>query len=301
MMRPGNPILPLILAAGLSLSFTTGGWTAEPARPIVAASILPLADFVREVGGRHVRVELLVPPGAEPHTYALRPSQMVMLSKAHLLVLNGKGLEYFASKLRGAVRNPGLRVVVTASGLAPYSNPGGDARLPRGEADPHVWLDPLLAVIQVERIRDALSNLAPSLSDDFMANARRYIGRLRALHREFGDALAALPRRRFIAYHAAYGYLAARYGLEQIAVSVGDATPSPARVAEIVSLARRERIGIIFAEPQFSRQAVNILAMEAGMTVSVLDALGSRPDSTYISLMRSNLHRLRAALDLPTR
>jgi zinc transport system substrate-binding protein len=83
----------------------------------VAASILPLADFARQVGGERVSVEALIPPGASPHTYELTPAQLQAVSRAHALVLNGVGLEYWADKVIAATDNPDLVVVTTSEGL----------------------------------------------------------------------------------------------------------------------------------------------------------------------------------------
>jgi zinc transport system substrate-binding protein len=167
-----------------------------------------------------------------------------------------------------------------------------------GGVDPHVWLDPQLAILQVARIRDALSALDPARAEAFTRRATDYMHALQALDAQYRNALRDAPVRRFIAYHGGYGHLAARYGLEQIPVLQGDSLggPSAARVAEIITLARREGLGTIFAEPQFSRRAVTALAQEAGLRVSTLDALGTTPDSTYIAMMTRNLEQLREAL-----
>ena len=268
----------------------------------ISVSILPLADFTRQVGGDAVAVHVLVPPGADVHAYDLRPSQMKTLQRCRLLILNGLGLEPFAGKLRALMERRRIPVLEAGAGLALGAEAGeahGDEEAHgHGGMDPHVWLDPQLAILQVARIRAALSALAPARADAFSRRASAYMAALQTLDGRYREALHGAPVRRFITYHGGYGHLAARYGLEQIPVLQGDSLggPSAARVAEIISLARREGLGTIFAEPQFSRRAVTALAQEAGLRVSTLDALGTTPDSTYIAMMTRNLEHLRGAL-----
>jgi zinc transport system substrate-binding protein len=142
------------LLAGLVL----GGLPAETAggsdRILVAASIAPLADFARQVGLDQGEVITLVPPGACPHTYELKPSQVRRVAEARLLILNGAGLEYWAKKLIQGAGNAGLRVVDTSQGI-PLIDAGAHG------ANPHIWLDPQQAMLQVKHIRDALGRADP--------------------------------------------------------------------------------------------------------------------------------------------
>ncbi len=320
-------MLPRRIAAALlalPLAVLLGLGAAPPAAaeaPLtISVSILPLADFTRQVGGDAVEVHVLVPPGADVHAYDLRPSQMQTLQRSRLLILNGLGLEPFGGKLRALLARRRIPVLEVGTGLAPGADPEpaheeeseGEHEHGHGDedghghghggVDPHVWLDPQLAILQVARIRDALSALAPAQADAFTRRAANYMQALLALDGQYRAALRGAPVRRFIAYHGGYGHLAARYGLEQIPVLQGDSLggPSVARVAQIIALARREGLGTIFAEPQFSRRAVTTLAREAGLRVSTLDALGTTPDSTYIAMMTRNLEHLREALFPPS-
>lgn len=305
----------LALAAALVAALAA---TIEPARaegvgaPLhVVASIAPLADFAREVGGDRVAVEQLVPPGQNPHTYALKPAQMRALTRARLLVLNGMGLEFFGEKIAEAAGNRGLVVLRSAEGLVAGGSPLNAAPATHGardhddedEADParnpHVWLDPVVATAQVERIRDALGALDPAGRAVYEANARRYLGELAALHREFRTALATVRTRQFIVFHPSFTHLARRYGLEQVAVVSSGGTeqePLPRRIAAVIETARRLRARAIFAEPQFPRKAAETIAAEAGIAVAYLDPIGAGPRSTYLGTMRANLRALVAAL-----
>ncbi len=286
--------LCLLMTLALGLGLALRGVDAGAQAPLpVAASILPLADFARQVGGERVAVETLVPPGASPHTYEPTPAQLRLLSRARVLVLNGVGLEFWADKLISAARNPRLIVVRTAAGLPILASdpdePGGN---------PHVWLSPLGAIHQVEAIRDALIRADPAGADGYRANAERYVGRLRALDQEIRATVATFRTRKFIVYHPAWAYFARDYGLEQAAVierSPGQ-EPSPAEVAAIIRTARAIGAKAIFAEPQFSTKAARVIAEESGAQVLLLDPLGRPPTYRYLDTMRYDLAQMRKAL-----
>jgi ABC-type Zn uptake system ZnuABC Zn-binding protein ZnuA len=252
-----------------------------------------LADFARAAGGERVRVEILVPPGASPHTYNLNPAQLQAVSTARLLVLNGIGLEFWADKVVSAAGNPGLEVVTLSEGLKILA---GEADEPGG--NPHTWLSPLNAMRQVEKIRDALVRVDPAGAPVYRLNAERYLEELRALDSEIREAVAGFSSRQIISFHAAWSYFAAEYGLQEAAVieSRPGQSPSPAEIVAIVKTAREIKAKAIFAEQQFSPKAAEAIAAECGAMVLLLNPLGEPPDYRYIDLMRSNLRRISLAL-----
>jgi zinc transport system substrate-binding protein len=288
-------MINLLLLFVVSLAACSGAITpaANDTRLPIAASILPLADFARQVGGDRVSVETLIPPGASPHTYELAPAQLQAVSRARVLVLNGVGLEYWADKVISSANNPDLVVVTTSDGLDIIA---GDEHAAGG--NPHVWLSPLNAIHQVEMIRDALIQADPEGAEVYRANADRYIAELRTLDRDTREVVAAFSNRTFIAFHAAWVYFARDYGLEQAAAveTTPGKEPSPAEVAAIVQTARAIGAKAIFAEPQFSPKAAEVIAAESGAQVLFLNPLGQPPDYRYIDLMRSNLDEMSRAL-----
>jgi len=259
----------------------------------VVASILPLADFVRQVGGDRVSVETLVPPGASPHTYELTPAQLRAVSQGRVLVLNGIGLEYWAEGIISAAKNPDLIVVTTSEGLDILAGEVGES-----SGNPHVWLSPSNAIHQVEAIHDALVRADPTGADAYRHNADRYIAELRALDREIRQAVGAFSRREFIAFHAAWVYFARDYDLALAAVveSRPGQEPSPEEIAAIVGTARRIGARAIFAEPQCSAKAAEVIAEESGAQVLFLNPLGLPPDYHYLDLMRFNLAEMSRGL-----
>ena len=288
-------LIQFVLLSASILMACSGAAAPAPAgsRLLVTASILPLTDFARQVGGDRVQVETLVQPGTSPHTYEPTPAQLKSVSQARVLVLNGVGLEYWSDKVIAAANNPNLIVVRTAEGLNILA---GDKDEPGG--NPHVWLSPVNAMHQVEMIRDALIRADPAGADTYRANADRYIGELRALDQEIRESVATFSSRKFIAFHAAWAYLARDYGLEQAAViehSPGQ-EPSPAEIVEIAKTARAIGAKAIFAEPQFSPKAAQVVAEESGAEVLFLNPLGQPPDYCYLDLMRYNLAEIGKAL-----
>jgi zinc transport system substrate-binding protein len=259
----------------------------------VIASILPLADFAREIGGDRVRVEVLVQPGASPHTYELVPSQLQAASRARLLVLNDIGLEFWRDGLISAADNPRLTVVNASEGLSIIA---GDDDEPGG--NPHVWLSPRNAMHQVRMIRDALVKSDPDGSQIYQSNATKYLGQLDTLDHEIRKEVGTFAHRKFVAFHAAWAYFARDYGLEEADVIERrpGQEPSPEDIASIVQLVRSIHAQAIFAEPQFSPKAVEVIAEEAGAQVLFLNPLGLPPDYKYLDLMRYNLQEFAKAL-----
>ncbi len=284
-------LLGTVTACGQQATPTTG---PEKGGLVVAASIAPLGDFAREVGGNRVQVEVLVPPGASPHTYELTPAQLKLLNRADVLLLNGVGLEFWQDKVLNSLDNPNLRVVILSEGLhieqaVEEGNVGGN---------PHLWLDVVNAIIYVTRIRDAFAAADPQGAEVYSQNSARYIEDLKALDREIMLTVAQFPNKKFIAFHPAWIYFARRYGLEQAAVveETPGQEPSPAQIAHIVEVARSIGAKAIFAEPQFSPKAAQVIAEESGIQVLFLNPLGEPPDYQYIPTMRHNLEQLRKAM-----
>ncbi len=268
---------------------------AEQGPVLVVASITPLGDFVRHVGGDRVQVEVLVPPGASPHTFEPTPEQVKLLARADLLVLNGVGLEFWADKMIQSASNPRLRVVTTAEGLDILQTADEHGEV---GGNPHVWLDPINAALQVARIRDALVEVDPAGKDVYLRNGARYIEDLKALDRDIMLRVAQFREKRFVAFHWAWVYFARRYGLEQAAVieRVPGSEPSPGDIAQVVEAIRGIGARAIFAEPQLSPRVAQAIATETGAQVLFLNPLGEPPDYDYIATMRHNVDQLEKAL-----
>jgi ABC-type Zn uptake system ZnuABC Zn-binding protein ZnuA len=294
--RPGavRAARALAFAAALVLARGAGaGGTLE-----VAATIHPVAMLAAAVGGSRVSVVTLVPPRASPHVFEPQPGDLARLAGARLLIEVGGGLDGWAARLRGAAGG-GLErmVLLEAAGLDPL--PAGEGR-DRG-LDPHVWLDPL-------RVRDALAPaLAARLTRLDPAGGADYARRLAAFQAELAALDAEIRRlldgrgRRFVAYHAAWRYFAARYGLEELGV-VAEAPgeePTPRTLAALATAARRASVRAILIEPQLPSRVAEVLAADLGLELVEVDPQGDPADperAHYAALMRWNARAFARAL-----
>ncbi len=282
----------------------------------MAADIVPLAMICREVGGDRVEVEVLVPPGSSPHTYELSPGQVSFLSRADMLVLNGLGLIPWEESLPSRVGRPDL-VVVRAAESVPNEEllPAvsewsegqgeGEAGGPRGSEtyDPHLWLDPLLALRIVDAMEEGLERVDPENAGYYRERASELSARIASLHEEVLRRTAAFSHREFISFHSSWSYFARRYGLRQVGVieELPGKEPSAGDVAALVKLARSWGVRAVFAEEQFNPRVAEAVAEETGGEVRVwtLDPLGDLGDprkGDYCSLILYNLEIMEEAL-----
>ncbi|MDP2728362.1 MAG: metal ABC transporter substrate-binding protein [Dehalococcoidia bacterium] len=278
----------LIACAGPQVSPGTGS------KVRVAVSIPPLADLVRQVGGDRVESEVLVPPGASVEIYEPTPRQIQFVAQAQMLVLNGLGLEFWAGNVVKGSGNANLLVVNTSDGV-----PGLIGGEQGGGFNPHIWLDPTKARVQVEHIRDALIQTDPASAEAYRAAAAKFSDQLAALDQEIANRVNTWRYKQFIAFHPAWQYFAARYGLEQVA-SIEEfpgKEPSPQYLANIAQKARSLGAKAIFAEPQLSLKAAQTIASETGKEVLILDDLGGvQGRIAYEELMRYNVDQMEKAL-----
>ena len=263
-----------------------GGDSPDGGRRSVVASFYPLVAAARGVGGDAVEVTNLTPAGVEPHDIELNPRQLDRVQDADLVVYLGGG---FQPAVEDAVRRA-RKAVDLRGGLT-----GAEA------GDPHVWLDPTLFTQVVGGIEAALVEVDPPGAAGYQARADDYRRRLAQLDAELRAGLADCERRTIVTTHEAFGYLARRYGLEQVAISglSPDAEPDPRRLAELADLVRRQGVITVFTEELVSPRVAETLARETGVQTAVLNTIEGveqEGEEDYFSLMRANLAALRAAL-----
>ncbi len=269
---------------------------APPAKPLVVATIYPLWEFSRQVAGDRADVVSLVPAGVEPHDWEPAPRDVSQIRRAAVFVHTGTGLDGWAEKLLADLT--GRRgVVVNARGGLSVLTEGGIT-------DPHVWLDPTLARVQVLAIAGGLEQADPAGRAVYAENAKAFVARLDALDLEYAAGLADCARREVVTSHAAFAYLARRYRLTQVPIMgiSPEAEPSPADLAAIVRTARRLKVTHVFYETLVSPRLAETLSREIGATPLPLNPIeGVSPAEAaagigYLELMRANLANLRTAL-----
>ncbi|AEG16927.1 ABC-type metal ion transporter, periplasmic subunit [Desulfofundulus kuznetsovii DSM 6115] len=307
-MKPRGFFLLLI---GLLLIWLPGCSDAPTSAPpgkekiAVVATIYPLYDFARQVGGDRVEVTRLLPAGAEPHTWEPTPRDMAALTRAKVFIYNGAGMEPWVRRQLGMLEEKGVKVVEASRGLDLITaSPEHRHERHEGEVDPHVWLDPVLAQEMVKNIRDAFMAVDPDHASYYKSRAEEYIAGLQDLDREYREAVQSFKRREIVTSHAAFGYLARRYGLRQVAVMglSPESEPDPARMREIVAFCRKHNVKYIFFETLVSPKISQALAREVGAQTLVLNPMGNiTPEEesrgeNYLSIMRHNLVNLKIAL-----
>ena len=311
--------LGLLVATAGASSVTLDRGLAEPV-PVVAT--LPvLADFVRAIGGEHVRVKSLISGLESEHTYTPKPSDIQAVREAAVLVKVGLGLEVWVNGLIRNAENPRLIVVDTSRGipLMRGEDPHGHAReatierharedrgdLPSAEehragGNPHVWLDPENAQAMIRQITDGLVRADPARRKIYLANQAAYLKQLDDLQRAIVELFKNVPNRKIVTHHPAWPYFARRFNLQirgDIFTQIGS-EPSAKRVAGLVRTIKKEGIRVIVSEPQLSPKIPEAIAQETGATVVVLTPLpGALPGTDdYLSMMRYNAATLAAAL-----
>jgi len=239
----------------------------------VAATIAPLGEFVSAVGGDKVEVIVVVPPGAEPHTFEPTPSLMVDMAKADLYVMNGAGLEFWMDKLLHA--NTKMVVVDSSQGISLLQES-------EDEIDPHIWLSLRNAAVQVDNICSGLIEVDPQNKYYYVKNRDAYLSKLKALDEELNQTFAGKKSKIFIVQHPAWTYFARDYELRQVPLMEGEKEPGPRYLGEVIELARKNNITAIFVEPQFNPKSAEVIGREMNARIVALDPLAGN----YLDNMR---------------
>ena len=270
----------LVLIAGCISSRTHA--PAET-RLRVFVGIPPLAYLVEQIGGEHVTVDVLVPPGQDPHTFEPTPQQILALGRATIFF---KIDMPFETVLLERVRegNDRLKIVDVTRGVkkrimdAPCCGPTADhghgQETEHGEPDPHVWLSPPLLKIQAENIASALRQADPSHRAAYQKNLATLLARLDAVDRQIRRRLAPYRGRSFYVFHPSFGYFADAYGLKEKAVEAGGQSPTPQELRTLIEQARDEGVTTIFVQPQFDPRGAQIVADALGGKVVPINGLG---------------------------
>ncbi|MEU5527142.1 metal ABC transporter substrate-binding protein [Micromonospora chersina] len=296
----------LLGLGGLAACSDGGGGGSDPDRVDVVAAFYPLQFLAEKIGGDAVTVTNLAKPGAEPHDLELNPRQVGQVVDAELIVY----LAGFQPAVDEAVEQNGGDRAFDVAGVQPLLDAAAGGHEHEGEEhghgeetggkDPHLWLDPTRLATVGDRLAERLGTVDPDRAADFTARAAALRAELTGLDADYTRSLATCQRREIVASHTAFGYLAARYRLEQVGITglTPDAEPSPQRLAEVAKEAREHGATTIFFETLVSPKVAETVAREVGAKTAVLDPIESPPaDGDYLSAMRANLQTLRTALD----
>lgn len=295
--------LPVLTAVPLS--------QGEKLRAVATSTIV--GDVVRAVGGDAIELTVLLPVGTDPHTFEPTPQNMAAVADAHVIFINGVGLEVFLSRL---LENAGgeAAVVPLSVGIElrrlegehlhedKTSHTGSEGE----EVDPHVWFNPLNVVVWTHNIEQALSTLDPANAERYAANAREYEAGLQELDAWIRDQVAQVPQahRKLVTDHAAFGYFADCYGFEQIGTIFpgfsSGAEPSAQDLAKLEDTIREFEVPAIFVGTTVNPSLAQRIADDTGIRVvslytGSLSEPGGPADS-YLSLMQYNASAIADAM-----
>ncbi|HEY5834563.1 metal ABC transporter substrate-binding protein [Streptomyces sp.] len=277
----------------------------------VTASFYPLEYLAAQIGGDRVSVTDLTKPGVEPHDLELAPRQIAALGEADVIVY----LHGVQPAMDAAIEQSGVKNTVDAAKLTTLADHGtevdgrhhatGDNGTGAGEgagADPHIWLDPVKYAEVAKGVGTALAQADPANAATYAKNTDALVGKLTALDTEFREGLKNRSSDTFVTTHAAFGYLAERYGLVQEAINGIDpeSEPSAARMKALQDLAGKKHVTTVFFETLVSDKTAKSLAGDLGVKTDVLDPVegitSTSRGTDYLQVQRSNLKALQAAL-----
>lgn len=295
-------IIVIITAITITASFYAQKKAVPPTQkfPIVA-SFYVLGNFIENIGGDTVSVSVITPPGIEPHEYEPTPNDLITVGRSKLFVYNGAGFDPWAGKLVSSLNKGSVDTLAISEYI---DNQVLIREKETNIGNPHYWLDPMLAVKEVEIIRDILIEKNPSATLAYQENARIYIEKLRSLDQEYEVGLRSCDLRDMIVSHDAFAYLGSRYTINTIPIAgiSPEEEPSAKKIGEITHIAREKGIQFIFFETAVSPKLAETIAREAGIETLVLNTIETLTEAElksgedYISVMKKNLNNLRKAL-----
>ncbi|MEL6462673.1 MAG: metal ABC transporter substrate-binding protein [Cyanobacteria bacterium J06621_15] len=269
-------------------------------KKVILTTFTVLADMARNVAGDKAIVNSLTRPGAEIHGYEPTPSDIVKAQDADLILDNGLGLERWAQKFYGNLKD--VPHVTLTEGITPIDI-SEDAY--RGKPNPHAWMSPKLALKYVENIRAALVNLDPANADTYTANAKAYSEQIKQIDKKLQNTVKEIPenRRFMVTCEGAFSYLAKDYGLkeEYLWAVNAEKQATPQQIKEVINAVKQNQIPVVFCESTVSADAQKQVAQESNAEFggvfyvdSLTDKNGVAP--TYFQLLEYNINTLVSGL-----
>jgi len=246
----------------------------------VVVTILPQAEFVEKVGSDKVNITVMVPPGADLHTYEPTPSQMTALSQAQIYTKVGSGVEFELTWMDKLIeQNEDILVVDCSQGIdliemvGEHDHEDEEDEHEHGTLDPHIWMSPANAKIMVQNICDGLVQVDPDNQAYYKENRDAYLQELTQLDQDISDGLSGVENRRFMVYHPSFGYFAKEYDLIMMPIEEEGKEPTGPGITYVIEQAKEYNIKVIFASPQFNQESAKFIASAIGGKVILIDPL----------------------------
>ena len=281
---------------------------AQPQEKInILTTLFPLYEFAQAVCGERGEVDILLPPGAEVHTWKPKPSDIMKIAKADLFIVVGSVLEPWLEDILKSVKNPKLHILETSLGFKwkEEEHVSDDHSHDHEAKDPHIWLDFGYDTKIIEQISSILTQIDPLNADFFSSNARTINLRLKNLDNLYKEELGGCLLRTFImGGHSAFGYIAQKYDLNQVAVYglSPDSLPSPRKLVETIRIAKEQGVRAIYFEAMLNDEIAQMIADEVGCQILALNpgANVSREELqsgvSFFDIMKKNLKNLKIGL-----
>jgi len=276
----------------------------------VIATIFPVYDFARNIGGDKINITMLMPPGTDAHHYELRPGDIIKVCKSDIFLFTNFEMEQWAYKIiNAAEKNTNMLAIETGNGalLLPINKEEGHDDHASG-FDPHIWLDMDNAQKMVDNIATAFIKKDPRNSDYYLKNARDYKAGLIALDQRYRKELTECKTKTILhAGHWAFAYLAKRYNLEYIAAYnvLADAEPSPQKIVTLIQQVKTQKVHYIYYEDMINPRLAHMIAKETGAGLLKLNnghdisRANIKNGESFISLMENNLTNLKKGMQCP--
>lgn len=253
----------------------------------IYTSIYPIYDFTKKIGGEKISVYNMTKAGAEPHDFEITSKDMANLSKADLFIYNGGGMEHWVDTIKEALKD--IKYINTSSNIN------------ENNLDPHFWLSPINAKIQMENIKNGLIEIDSENKNYYESNYNLYANRLTELDEKIKTSLSDIKNRNLVLTHPAFGHFCKEYSLNQIAIARDEADPKA--MAEIITFIKSNNVRAIFYEEFSSSKLVNSIAKETGIKILTLNPIESLSEENidsgedYFSIMEKNLISLSDGLN----
>lgn len=253
----------------------------------IYTSIYPIYDFTKKIGGEKISVYNMTKAGAEPHDFEITSKDMANLSKADLFIYNGGGMEHWVDTIKEALKD--IKYINTSSNIN------------ENNLDPHFWLSPINAKIQMENIKNGLIEIDSENKNYYESNYNLYANRLTELDKKIKTSLSDIKNRNLVLTHPAFGHFCKEYSLNQIAIVRDEADPKA--MAEIITFIKSNNVRAIFYEEFSSSKLVDSIAKETGIKILTLNPIESLSEENidsgedYFSIMEKNLISLSDGLN----
>jgi len=244
---------------------------SSPDKLHITVSILPLAEFVREIGGEKVAVDVMIPPGAFPHSYEPKPAQLRQLKDTDLFVKVGTPVEFEVNWMDKLIQiNPHMQIIDTSPGIELIGT--------EGHIDPHIWLSPKNAKIIVQSITKGLVFADSINCQYYQNNQENYLHKLDQLDQQISALMVHKAKTDFIVLHPSWSYFARDYGLNQIGIKHDGKEPSARHLQLLIDEANQKNIAVVFIAPQDNPKNAVTIANEISADIQTIDPL----DENYI-------------------